>query len=217
MNGPPKGARGGTNAQTFSAKLSKVYELVDDLKKDHNGVQDFERMTQELKLKTEETAKKTREVDELRKQAQEKVAQLLTQLQQKDAQHQQEILRLEAEVRAADKMIDSFENRCKRFGEESVRLVADSSRVQQLSKEVEQERERLMDAERENRVLLDKIGKLEARIADNTSKISSLNIECRVNAAQAEKADNSLLACVQTLEQLKEDIGMLPAIDPDKK
>ncbi|KAJ3537100.1 hypothetical protein NM208_g6456 [Fusarium decemcellulare] len=171
---------GTVGGNTFSARFNKAIIELDNLRRDHEGIKEYEALYNEQATKTKSQLEA--KIDQLEK----------------------------AEVYLTHK----YEQRCKVFGDAEKQLRDDRGELDKLRKTVKAAQEAAGSAEKNNRDLRSKVEERGDEANKLQQSLATLEEAHSFQALRLEKKLRELQTCRETLEQVRDDLGLLP-LDQD--
>ena len=193
---------GKTNDKGFFPILLKISGLFEELRKDTDGLQNYEKMCinqttlkLELEKKNEEIEVKNREMTNLREQKDENIANL-----------QEEVERLKSDE---DCLMQKFGAKFKIWDADSNRHSSDIEVISRLKSELESSRGKAEVASRENDRLRDDRRKLRNEVEDYRKCNDTLENTRQLQELKLKDTRTRLENCRSRVKKLTEEVGIL--------
>lgn len=208
LNGPVKGAAGAgaaagnPKASMYIARLSKIYELMDEVVKDTTGRQAYEQLHHALQQKTQEVEEAKRQAKGQREELEAKIKGLESNV----AELQSE---LSDEKKVYTRQQAAYEERFREFDglqKQNDSLSAELSRVKQ---ELGTALDKLRATDEEMREIKEENTSLTALTSGLKERAEELDGENRMLLLRIEKRDRRLKQSAEVSRQLNESLGLL--------
>ncbi|KAK3328268.1 hypothetical protein B0T19DRAFT_186107 [Cercophora scortea] len=192
---------GGGQASKFSTLLFKFLSDLDEIRKDGYGVQEYDKLCQELQKKKQEANDQAQEMEAVRKQCDDKVKEM-----------QDQIAGLKSDN---DTLTRQYETRFKTWDEDMKRRSVESAELTHLKEELDKRKAAAESANHDKRQLRNELAKHNRQAEQYQKEVSELRDECekrelqlKVKEQELKKTDKELKGCRETLTQLNNEIGI---------
>ena len=191
VNGAGK-ATAGNDGKKFSATMLKIASEFEELRKDTEGLQDYEKLLnsqadlrQKLEQKNHEIEGRNREMASIRKEMTET-------------------------TEFKDRLFREHEARYKVWEADKERHTNDSAELSQLRSELQTSRTAAEGFDCENHVLRKELGQCKEQLKKCQSQNSSLKDQCNLSDLQLKDMWTKLQSCQDDVAALEQKLGTLP-------
>jgi len=201
-NSAPKGAHAKPPpgvAATFSARMNKIFNDLEGLRKDRDGLQEYGSLSDELAACREELLRKDEELEEKQKEFDELV-------REKDATIKNFRKDLDEREIGGQELVRTFENRYTEWQTQQERHDKDSEELAKLR----EENAKLKQIVDENDRLLEELDDVKEKLRELGKKNKALGLDIRQKKLDLETMANKLTDSTHALDQANDAIGFLP-------
>jgi chromosome segregation ATPase len=198
-----------SDGRKFSAAFLKIAKDFDDLRKDTEGLQEYDDLVSSHASLKQAIEEKGREIEALNKDTQER-------LSEKDDKIEDLQARLEKLEKEEEILNRKHESRINQLKAEALQHSIDASTLDQLERKLQDAQASAVAADNQIRQLEGYHSECEELLKDHQATISSLEAKCDRKRAELEETQKKLNTCRDTLTTLRGDVGIL-SLSEEKK